>query len=91
MHIRLHLFDYLAFKLNIGEIVFSRYRDFKKSDPPRRGKSLSFVKFIEGIARSHAFSHSPGNFRVSRVSVDGLRKKSECSSSTRFYQSGNVT
>lgn len=33
MHIRLHFFDYLAFKLNIGEIVFSRYRDLKKNDP----------------------------------------------------------
>lgn len=33
MHIRLHVFDYLAFKLNIGEIVFSRYRDLKKNDP----------------------------------------------------------
>lgn len=33
MHIRVHVFDYLAFKLNIGEIVFSRYRDLKKTTP----------------------------------------------------------
>ena len=58
MHIRLHVFDYLAFKLNIGEIVFSRYRDLKKRPPGfRRGKFLSFVKFGWGIARSRSLSH----------------------------------
>ena len=28
---------------------------------------------------THAFSHTRGHFRVSRVSLDGLRKKRDCS------------
>ena len=55
MHIRLHVFDYLAFKLNIGEIVFSRCRDLKKNDPlvlDAESLSLSsnLVRGLRGLA-----------------------------------------
>lgn len=33
MHIRLHVFDYLAFEPNIAEIFSPRYRDFEKTTP----------------------------------------------------------
>ena len=83
MHIRLHVFDYLAFKPNIGEIFSPRYRDFEKMTPsPRLSLSSNLVRGLRG--------HAPGHFRVFRVSLDGLTKKRHCSSSTWFYQVGNV-
>ena len=76
LHIHLHVSDYLDFKPNIGEL-FSHVFEILKNDSLVLGcgKSLSFVKFSEGIARSHAFSHAPYHYRVSRVLRDGITKK----------------